>query len=237
MDLLSQITSPPKENAEKLKAETLKAEAPKENAEKLTPQTLEDSDGAATIDENDLLNIPSGENLKTETLKTETPLPDAATQPPADTGATPDGEPAPKRKRGRPPGSRTRPSFDDIAAQVTKAAVDYPALAAITFDFSTGTLSNFLGPEWQPKSPEERQMVLGPLADYFKSKQIDDIPPGVLLLAVVGVYALPRFQAPSTSQKIKPALSWVWSKFKGWWRRLFRVDKPNLTILSNTNQS
>lgn len=142
------------------------------------------------------------------------------TEPIGSTPAEPATEPGDgevKRGRGRPKGSKNKPSFEDIQA-ATKPAVDYNLMANMTFDMSAGILANVLGPEWLPKPPVkeglpgERDVVVASLKTYFESKQIQDLPPGLMLTVVLSSYALPRFREPTTSNKLK--MTWLWVKAK-----------------------
>lgn len=132
---------------------------------------------------------------------------------PGDT--TPEGEI--KRGRGRPKGSRNKPLFDDVK-EATKPQVDYSIMANMTFDMGTGLLANVFGPEWLPAPspkegiPGERDVVVASLKTYLESKQVQDLPPGLMLTVVVCAYALPRFQQPTTSGKVK--MGWIWLKAK-----------------------
>lgn len=125
----------------------------------------------------------------------------------------------PKRGRGRPKGSTNKPKadFSDINA-ATKPPVDYGLMANMTFDMSTGILANVFGPEWLPAPPAkeglpgERDVVVASLKTYFESKQVQDLPPGLMLTVVLSSYALPRFRQPTTAGKLK--LTWVWIKTK-----------------------
>jgi hypothetical protein len=110
----------------------------------------------------------------------------------------------------------TRP--DPAAAEMVSRVVDYDVMAATVFDMSTGLLTTTLGPEWQPRpaqepgKPGERDMVCMALKVYFQSKQAQDIPPGLMLTAVIIAYAGPRLRAPSTSSKLQ--MAWTWLKLK-----------------------
>lgn len=119
---------------------------------------------------------------------------------------------APK-KIGRPPGSKTKPKSPSTIADVEAVKpVDFRAMGNLVFDLSTNALAMGLGPEWKPQSPEERELVADSLAKYFESQQLKDIPPGMMLLLVCGVYALPRVNQPKTKEKI--AAGWTWLKMK-----------------------
>lgn len=159
-------------------------------------------------------NLPNGESPATETGSAN----DLAT-----------GEV--KRGRGRPRGSRNKPNFDDVTAAET--VVNYDELAGFVFDSSTGTLAMALGDEWRARSDEERKSVIAVLAIYLKSKQVKDIPPGVMLTIVLLAYATPRLKEPATASKIK--LAWSWVRFKAWptFSGFFRRKKPNLRLMKN----
>lgn len=101
--------------------------------------------------------------------------------------------------------------------------VDYGAMGAVLVDLVTQTAANILGPEWLPRSiddgkgnkVEERTVLIGATAAYLKSRQMPDIPPGWVLVAVVAAYATPRFTQPTTRQRIGGVLNW----FKGLFKR------------------
>lgn len=93
-----------------------------------------------------------------------------------------------------------------------KPAVNHRQLAEITFDLSTNTLAAFVGPEWRPENPQEREAMLIPLEMYLKSKQMDDIPPGAVLAFALASYSASRLRAPATRSKLQ--LAWAWVKFK-----------------------
>lgn len=113
---------------------------------------------------------------------------------------------------------------------IVKAAVDYRLLAETTFDMGTGLLCMTIGPEWKPRQMEvngqivdERAIVCDALQKYYTAKQVQDLPPGVLLAFVLVSYSAPRFAEPNTSSKVK--LAWQWAKVKV--GKLFkRKNKP-----------
>jgi hypothetical protein len=128
-----------------------------------------------------------------------------------------------KRGRGRPPGSKNRPRGDDPFTpppppEPPKPPVDYDALAIAVFGMTTGILAQSIGPEWLPREPPpglpgEKEMVCTALATYMKSKNMPDLPPGVMLCLVIGMYSAPRLQAPATKEKVKGMWFWLRSKF------------------------
>lgn len=109
-------------------------------------------------------------------------------------------------------GTKSPPDFSDVIPTPEKAAIDYQLMAQTVFDMSTGTLSMVLGPEWQPKDAQERDVMVMSLKAYLTAKQVQDLPPGVILTFVCMAYAAPRFQAPPTRAKIKGL--WGWCKDK-----------------------
>jgi hypothetical protein len=104
------------------------------------------------------------------------------------------------------------PRKNENVLPVNPAGVNYDALAAMTFDLTVGTLTTVFGPEWQPKSTEEKSSVVIPLSAYMKSKNFSDLPPGMVLCVMVIAYSSTRLQAPNTKQKLAGA--WMWLKSK-----------------------
>lgn len=113
------------------------------------------------------------------------------------------------------------PTFADVTkpeAPIAEKIVDYEAMSAMVFDMSTGILTMTFGNEWQPKpaqepgKPGERDVVVAALANYFRSQQVTDIPPGLMLTVVCVAYAGPRLREPNTSSKLK--MGWTWLRLK-----------------------
>lgn len=128
----------------------------------------------------------------------------------------------PKRGRGRPPGSGNKPRFDDLQIQPEQqSTVNFAATAELLVDMATGGAATVLGPEWNPRGPEEKKMVVDATANYLKAKDIKDLPPGVVLCFVIAAYSLPRMSQPKTKEKI--AMGWTWFKMKIFGRR---SEKP-----------
>lgn len=107
-----------------------------------------------------------------------------------------------------------------------QAAVDYDVMGGLMFDMVTNASSMMLGPEWQPNNPEERKLVVASVAAYLRSKEIKDIPPGMMLALVLTVYAAPRITKPSTAGKLR--IGWAWLKEK------FRRKKSGVTLMSKS---
>lgn len=92
--------------------------------------------------------------------------------------------------------------------------VDYRALSELTFGITTQALARFLGPEWLPKDDAEKNSVTVPLAVWYQSMNLPDLPPGAVVALVAVGYASVRFQAPTTRQKLGGVWNWLKGKFK-----------------------
>ncbi len=176
--------------------------------------------------------IPKTDNEPAEVAKPATAFTEFQSVPPQQInpsdllGNTPVIEPAPapqptidpvtgepiKRGRGRPPGARNKSVSQIVEGAEQVNQVDYALMSGALFDMSTGALSTMFGPEWMPKSAQEREHVILPLMVYLKSKQVQDIPPGMMLTIIVCAYAAPRLREPSTASKL--GAMWVWLKSK-----------------------
>lgn len=159
-----------------------------------------------------------------------------------------------KRGRGRPKGS-TNKSKEEIAGQSQVNVVDGASIiegaddsiklkraeltAGLTFDMSTHLLATFVGPEWKPKDDAEREMMIGHLKAYYLTKDMPDLPPGVILAFAIGGYGAQRIGQPATSMKIK--ISWAWLKIKfggifGFKRKQVLNQNPNPFAAENSAQ-
>lgn len=112
---------------------------------------------------------------------------------------------------------------DTSEAIEEKPTVNHRQLAEMAFDLTTNSAAAFIGPEWRPSDPTEREGVLIPLEMYFKTQKMDDIPPGAILCFALATYAAPRLRAPATASKIK--LGWAWIKAKWFGRKKTFVPK------------
>jgi hypothetical protein len=110
-------------------------------------------------------------------------------------------------------------------------AVDYEALSRMIFGLSTRALAGFFGDEWLPRGEQEARLVVDPLAIYLKTKDIPDLPPGWALIVAAAIYSAPRFQAPTTRQKISGIWGWIKSKI---WRN---KKKPKSTEKTESEKS
>lgn len=133
-----------------------------------------------------------------------------------------------KRGRGRPPGSanKNKDGSEESASVIVETQpapispitveqipqVDYALMSQMAFDAGTNSLAMLFGPEWQARDETERSAVCNSLASYLRAKQVQDIPPGMMLTIVLCAYSAPRLRQPATANKLK--LGWYWLKNK-----------------------
>ena len=75
------------------------------------------------------------------------------------------------------------------------------------------------GPEWQPKvdaTQDERRDMAAAFTTYCRAKNLSDIPPGIILLAIITSYAAPRFAQPITQKRTAGAIIWMREKYRKW---------------------
>jgi hypothetical protein len=93
--------------------------------------------------------------------------------------------------------------------------VDYQALGELAANLWFNVGQMVLGEDWAPSvENKEPQAVAGAFKDYFKSKQITQIDPGLQLVIVLGAYTLQRVNKPTVKQKFTGAFEWIKSKIK-----------------------
>lgn len=85
----------------------------------------------------------------------------------------------------------------------------------------TGVAQMVGGEEWKPmKIPDqgidEQKHLNEAFADYFEAKEMDDMPPGMVLSVVVLSYAAPRFAMPQTKTRMQKAKEWIAHKYLNW---------------------
>ena len=141
--------------------------------------------------------------------------------------------PAPKPAEGAAgpatPGDAPGPGapFSVPPRPVETPPVDYAALSMMVFGTTTSIACAFFGPEWQPRSKEEADMMLKGWENYLRAKNVPDLPPGIMLLALYLVYSGPRLREPNTMNKLKM----IWGGVAGWFRKLFsRRPRPNTNL-------
>lgn len=136
---------------------------------------------------------------------------DQSAQQAALSGVTLNKDGTPRKKRGRKPGSTNTPA--QIAATTPQLDETIVGTAQFTVDAVTGALAMIIGPEWQAEK-DERETLIAQTAHYFRSQNIADVPPGVLLALVCAGYAVKRVQNENTATKLKifALKSWAFMK-------------------------
>lgn len=95
---------------------------------------------------------------------------------------------------------------------------DYKATALFIVTMATGTAAGIIGPEWNPDSEAEKEGLVNAVAAYLETTGAPDIPPGMMLLIVVGVYSAKRINQPATQtfiQKVKLKAAKIGGWIKG----------------------
>ena len=111
-------------------------------------------------------------------------------------------EPEPKRKRGRPKGSRNVTTTEPAAPPKPVDRASLVRSVESVFAVTAAALSAGLGEHWQPAA-EEKIMIAESGADYMISQGWGDFPPGVVLILALSMYALPRAFDQRTIDAIK----------------------------------
>lgn len=133
---------------------------------------------------------------------------------------TPPQEPAPKRGRGRPPltdaerlargqgqwvrpGKDRKPTPDMRVAASPDADQRYKATAKMMVDTTTGGLAMILGSDWAVDKVEEQSFLVNSTYEYLRSIKAPDLPPGIVLLAAIAMYAFPRVMSPNFATRMQ----------------------------------
>ena len=156
---------------------------------------------------------------------------DPAIDPEAPYGRNKDGTPA--KKRGRKGGDTSSrldsvtpapprvkpqaPPTPNISAIVVPPSipVDYDALGGVVANlwFNGGVM--ILGTEWEPDTARgEHVTVKNAFRDYFKSKSITELDPGLMLFVTLSSYALARVQKPTIQERTRSMWTWIKTKIK-----------------------
>jgi hypothetical protein len=147
------------------------------------------------------VEIPTGEE--------ETPVIETEEVP---TGGEPEEI---KPRRGRPP-KNGKKTFQEMGMDAQKLV---EVNANLSFDMTISTLRMLFGDEWNPRTPQEREMVVDAIKRYYAEKGMMDIPPGWMLVIIISTYSLPRLAHPNTGGKLKRIFWWIKGKFMGLFRK------------------
>ena len=116
----------------------------------------------------------------------------------------------PMKKRGRKAGA-TNPR-PEIAERIQNGELpETPPVnqsemievtSATIIHTATSIMSGLIGKEWAIENKDEFNSLHIPLKSYLQSKNITDVPPGVLLTIAVLGYSMKRMQQPNTREKL-----------------------------------
>jgi hypothetical protein len=112
------------------------------------------------------------------------------------------------------PNPRPRKPVAPIVAPAA-VVVDYDALGKMAANAWFGAGVVVFGREWEPNTEQgEHVAVKDAFRDYFKSKNITQIDPGVQLAIVLGSYSLVRVQRPTIKERLGKAWTWMKSRIR-----------------------
>ncbi len=83
--------------------------------------------------------------------------------------------------------------------------------AAYTFAFCSGVF----GKEFKPKQTEaidENKLISDAYTQYLKAKDIEQMPPGIILIGALSLYLIPRFMEEKVQEKIGSKIKRVYKK-------------------------
>lgn len=112
---------------------------------------------------------------------------------------TPRGKPGAKTGGGS--GIRNPTIPGKTAAPVTPGVDKFRSSAESTVLTVEGLCAGLISDEWKFRDKGEKDMMIDATEKYFRAQNIPDIPPGVMLIIVIGMYAGPRFAMPKTREK------------------------------------
>jgi hypothetical protein len=110
------------------------------------------------------------------------------------------------------------PPVPVAAPRKASRPVDYENMGRMAAGFWFGLGENLLGPDWKPNSTEEQEVPKA-FTDVFRHYDIGDIPPGVALCLVLGVYTVGRLNKPTVRQRLTFGRAWFKEKIASWRKR------------------
>jgi hypothetical protein len=122
---------------------------------------------------------------------------------------------SPRAKLSLPGGGQSGTESPD--AKVASARASGVGCANLLIALSVG----LGGEEWIPRAPpqypmDEKAALEQGFADYFQSREWEDLPPGLALIACIVVYAMPRLTMPKTKERAKGFKNWITRKIINW---------------------
>jgi hypothetical protein len=93
--------------------------------------------------------------------------------------------------------------------------VDYENLGNMCAGLWFSGGENVFGPDWVPND-QEREGIPKAFTQYFRAKEIGDIPPGVALCLALGTYSLTRWSKPTVRERIAGFGALVKGRWRSW---------------------
>lgn len=105
-----------------------------------------------------------------------------------------------RRKRGGGAKKSNAPSNGPSAAG--QVPINHRQTAQFLCGIAFGTATTTLGKHWEP-STQERTQIEDAAYAYALASDMRDIPPGIALIIVAGLYAMPRIAHPDTLSNVR----------------------------------
>lgn len=132
------------------------------------------------------------------------------------------------KKSGAAPSATSQPATSIKGVVVPGASAQQSAKEQAARQGGAGAANLMLmcavglgGDEWQPRRDEkscmdEKLMLETAFGDWFAAHEWQDLPPGLALVAAIGIYAMPRFQMPKTQTRMQKFKGWLGAKIGKW---------------------
>jgi len=117
-----------------------------------------------------------------------------------------------KKKRGRKKvlGIESPKQAQQIADQKISVVDQGVMMANLIFLAGIAVGGEEFAPRVDPSTgTDEKLLMTKACSDFLAAKNLDDIPPGWLLLATIGMYAAPRMAMPKTQTRLQRLGKWI----------------------------
>ena len=100
-------------------------------------------------------------------------------------------------KKGKKPKSDDKSTVGTLSSKIEQHEANYKAMGKMATGMMIQGGAAVFGPEYlpRPKSEvgyDERLLLEGAFEEFFRAKEIKDLPPGLALVVAIGAYSLPR---------------------------------------------
>lgn len=169
----------------------------------------EDATGEQVREEGDGQHVDAPYGYKTDGTPKKAP----GGRPPKDLAAKLERDRQRARLRSVTPGVGKIPQAATQMKVTPLAVVNYEAMGenVASMWFHGGEL--IFGEEWAPDTKEgEHTAVAKAFGTYFKAVQMRDLPPGIALCFVLGIYTLKRTTRPTVKSRLQLGFAWLKEK-------------------------